>query len=139
MNGQKVFWLIVCPFAGLLVLFPRIAPSQAHPAEGNFYVAPNGEDNWSGKLATPTLGSDGPFATLGRARDAVRSSRTSGAATVRIRVFVRGGTYFLAEPLVFEPEDSGTSDAPITYAAYPGEKPILSGGLVIKGWKPTLV
>ncbi len=135
-----MFWFIVCLFLGLLVLFPRIAPSQAHPTEGNFYVAPNGEDNWSGRLATPnTLRTDGPFATLGRARKAVRSLKASGAPTARIQVFVRGGTYLLAEPLVFEPEDSGTSDAPITYAAYPGEKPILSGGLVIKGWKPTLV
>jgi len=54
-------------------------------------------------------------------------------------VLVRSGIYFLEEPLVFGPEDSGTLDAPITYAAYTGEKPILSGGLTIKEWKPTLV
>ena len=60
-------------------------------------------------------------------------------AKAPIRVLLRGGTYFIEEPFVFTPDDSGMADAPITYAAYPGEKPILSGGLAIKGWKPTTV
>jgi parallel beta-helix repeat protein len=140
MDRSKESWLIICFFAVLLLLFPWIAPSQANLASGNFYVAPNGKDKWSGRLATPnTLRTDGPFATLARARDAVRSLKASGAATTPIRVLMRGGTYVLQESLVFGPEDSGTLEAPITYAAYPGEKPILSGGLAIKGWKPTIV
>ena len=140
MNRSKESWLVVCLFAVLLLLCPWIAPSQANLASGNFYVALNGKDRWSGRLAAPnTLRTDGPFATLTRARDAVRSLKASGAPTAPIRVLVRGGTYFPQEPLVFGPDDSGTVEAPITYAAYPGEKPILSGGLAIKGWKPTTV
>jgi parallel beta-helix repeat protein len=140
MNRLKAFWLIVCLCAGLALLFPLKAPSQANTAPANFYVAKDGQDKWSGRLASPnTLRTDGPFATLARARDAVRSLRTSSGAKAPIRVLLRGGTYFITEPIVFTPEDSGTADAPITYAAYPGEKPILSGGLAIKGWKPTTV
>ena len=48
---------------------------------------------------------------------------------------LRGGTYFLEKPLLFGPEDSGTAQCPVTYAAYPGEKPVISGGKVITGWK----
>ena len=34
------------------------------------------------------------------------------------------------------PEDSGTSQTPVVYAAYPRELPVLSGGQSIGGWKP---
>jgi hypothetical protein len=41
---------------------------------------------------------------------------------------VRAGTHYLDKPLVFGPADSGTAEAPITYAAYPGELVTISGG-----------
>lgn len=140
MNRPTVFWIIACLLASLLVLCPWIAPGEPNTTGGDFYVATNGRDDWSGRLAAPnTAHTDGPFATLTRARDAVRSLKVASGAAQPIRVLVRGGTYFLQEPVVFGPEDSGTPNAPITYAGYPGEKPVLSGGLPIKGWKPTLV
>ena len=140
MKRARVFWIIACRFASLLALFPWIASGQQKEVVANFYVATNGRDDWSGKLAAPnTAHTDGPFATLTRARDAVRYLKAAGGAAEPIRVLIRSGTYFLEEPIVFGPEDSGTPDAPITYAAYLGERPILSGGLTIKGWKPTLV
>src|SRR5262249_44471277 len=44
----------------------------------NYYVSPQGNDNWSGKLPTPNgAHSDGPFATLARVRNAIRSLKTS--------------------------------------------------------------
>src|SRR5204863_6710010 len=49
------------------------------------------------------------------------------------------GTHMLAEPLVFTAEDSGSKECPVTYAAAPGAKPVLSGGKVLKGWKETPV
>lgn len=122
-----------------------------------FYVASNGSDQWSGKLATPNASAtDGPFATLIRARDAIRDLAV-GAPTdapdpyglfepVRppkrvglkqpVQVLVRGGTYCLERTLVLGRKDSGSQECPITYAAYPGEKPVLSGGRVIRGWRP---
>ena len=37
-----------------------------------FFVAPNGRDSWSGRLAVPNAdGTDGPFATVERARNAL--------------------------------------------------------------------
>ncbi len=39
-----------------------------------------------------------------------------------------GGSYYLQSPLTFEPLDSGTADAPVIYAAQPGEDVVISGG-----------
>ena len=59
------------------------------------------------------------------------------SAELAVTVLVREGTHYLAEPLVFGPGDSGSEDGVITYAAYPGEQPVLSGGRRIAGeWRP---
>lgn len=103
-----------------------------------FYVSPKGDDAWSGRLRNPNRAqSDGPFSTLSRARDAIRALPPAERVAHPITVYVRGGSYYLSETLVFVPEDSGTFACPITYAAYPGERPIVSGGKVIQGpWRP---
>jgi len=95
--------------------------------EGDFFVAPNGNDTYSGSH-------DQPFASLTRARDAVRRLPKDGGKD--IRVSVRGGEYYLAAGIVFGPEDSGTDKQRITYAAYPGETPVLIGGVRLEGIRP---
>jgi len=113
------------------VLLP--CPAASSP-RADFYVSPNGNDRWSGRLAQPNRQrTDGPFATIHRARDAVRAVQ---AEDPRARtVLLRAGLYSLREPLRLGPEDSGTARSPITYAAYPGEAPVLSGGVRLSGWK----
>lgn len=104
----------------------------------DFYVATNGNDAWSGTLPAPNAQkTDGPFATLGRARDAVCAlkNQQGGAPQRPVTVLLRGGTWWLSEPVEFAARDSGTDACPITYAAYPGETPVLSGGQAIAGWK----
>jgi hypothetical protein len=60
-----------------------------------------------------------------------------GRAKGPIKVFVHGGTYYQDEPLVFGPEDSGTAEAPVIFAAFPGERITLSGGRKLDcRWKP---
>lgn len=104
-------------------------------ASADFYVATNGSDTWSGSLDRPNADrSDGPFASLERARDAVRALKENAPAK-NIVVQIRGGMYTLDETIVFGVEDSGKGEATITYAAYPGEQPIFSSGKPIKGWK----
>jgi len=100
------------------------------------YVSLQGNDAWSGRLAAPNPQvNDGPFATIERARDEIRHLKKKHQLNRPVTVFVRGGTYYLDQPIVFGPDDSGTKDFPITYRAFPGEHPLLSGGLVVKGWK----
>jgi len=100
------------------------------------YVAPGGDDRWSGSLPKANAGkTDGPLATLAGARDAIRKLKARGGLREPITVLIAEGTYFLAEPLVLEPRDSGTAACPITYAAMPGAKPVISGGRAIAGWR----
>ena len=102
----------------------------------DFCVATDGNDAWSGKLTSPNRSrSDGPFATIERARDAVRKQKKT-AATETFTVYVRGGVYPLARTLRFSAEDSGTPAAPVVYRAFKNEKPVLLGGRQITGFVP---
>ncbi len=102
---------------------------------GDLFVSPRGDDAWSGQQSEPSAaGDDGPFETIERAKQAVRE-RKDGAESIPNTVWLRGGRYEIAEPLRFGPEDS----APVRYAAYPGEKPVISGGRRIEGWESTTV
>jgi parallel beta-helix repeat protein len=91
-------------------------------------------------------GTDGPFRTLPRAQQAVREAKHGGKLAEAARVVLRDGNYFLDAPLFFTPEDSGTPEetgpggeiatpaCPVHYTAFPGERPIISGGRQITGW-----
>ena len=93
----------------------------------NLYVSPGGSDSNPGTI-------DKPFATLGRARDAVREFKKGVPKPVT--VLLRGGTYYMSGSVVFRSKDSGTDLQPITYAAYPGEKPVFNGGVKLKAeWR----
>jgi len=92
------------------------------------YVSPDGHD------ANPGT-KDRPFATLAHARDAVRQIKKPLKEPVT--VCIRGGTYYLDEPLVFTAEDSGSREAPVRFVAYKDEKPVLSGGVKLDlTWRP---
>ncbi len=121
------------------VTFAAGLPTTAVAAEvatADFYVAPGGKDTWSGRLnAAKPDGSDGPLATLAGARDAIRRLKEQAPLRRPLRVLLRGGTYAVSEPVFFFEGDSGTKVAPISYAAYPGEKPVLSGGVPVTGWQ----
>lgn len=103
-----------------------------------FFVSPAGNDAWSGQLPEPNAeGSDGPLATLAAARDVVRDAKQNQWRGRPVTVLLRQGTYELESPLRFGPLDSGSSDTPVTYAAYPGERPVVSGGTRVTGWRPS--
>ncbi len=128
----------------VLLLLNLPAKPKAETRTGKalvFYVSPVGNDVWSGRLRAPNReGSDGPFATIARARDVIRALGRQQAGLKRpVKVLIRAGTYFLSEPVVFLPEDSGTKQCPITYAGYPREHPVISGGCLITGWRPAQV
>jgi len=113
-----------------------IQSATLRPMGNVYYVSMVGNDVWSGKLAEPNAAkTDGPYATLGRARDAIRALKSRKPLRKPVTVYVRGGTYPLSSTLVFRTEDSGTAKCPIAYAAYPGERVVLSGGRTISGWK----
>jgi len=111
-----------------------VVPAQSTLAD--FYVATNGNDNWSGTLPAPnSKGTDGPFATVSRAQTAVRSilSNPKGRTTP-IQVMVRAGSYYVTQPLSFTTSDSGTSSLQVIWENYPDETPVISGGMQITNW-----
>jgi hypothetical protein len=132
---------VVLGFLGVLGadLSAARAVDDALPGAGRFFVAPGGNDAWSGRLPEPNrTKTDGPFASLQGARDALRklkAANTSTADTQRgLTVFVRGGDYYLASTFTLDAQDSGSPDAPVVYRAFPGETPRLIGGRPINGF-----
>jgi len=100
------------------------------------YIATDGDDRWSGTRDTPNSDrTDGPFATIYRARDRIRELKAAGQLFEPVTVSIRGGRYPLAKPVIFTQEDS----APVTYAAYQDEQPIFDGGVILTGWQQTTV
>lgn len=119
MNGFRGFLL------SLLVLCGSALALDLH-------VATDGNDAWSGKLAAPNAErTDGPFATLTRARDEARKHPGEPRT-----IHIGAGTYAITETLKFEPQDSGTAEAPVLWRGFKNEKPTLIGGRTITGWKP---
>lgn len=104
---------------------PPLLPTPAV----TFFVAPNGSDANSGTKQRP-------FATLECARQAVRAQRIKGHLPAGgVTIFLRGGRYAVTNTFILGADDSGTVGAPVVYRAWPGERPILDGGLVLRGLK----
>jgi hypothetical protein len=118
--GFPIRWGLKQVLLGALILVGAVEAGQA----ATYYVAPDGRDANTGSM-------DAPFATVQRAQQAVGSGDT---------VYLRGGTYELTEPQIARHEGiyacvtyldkSGSPANPITYEAYPGERPIFDFSLV---------
>ncbi|HET9279604.1 MAG TPA: hypothetical protein VFN95_15520, partial [Flavitalea sp.] len=92
------------------------------------WVSPKGSDANNGSK-------DQPLATVAAALRKARELRRVGPMSGGIHIILRGGAYLLRETIVMRAEDAGTTDSPTFIEAAPNEKPILSGGLQINGWK----
>ena len=114
------------PWFGL-VLSLVLPAAVSLAAQKTFYVAPAGNNDNPGTEAKP-------FATIGKAREAVRTVNQTMAGD--IEVILHAGTYITDRTILFEPEDSGTGGYKVIYRAATGEMPIISGGKRITGWQP---
>lgn len=126
---------IIVVLALAVAVFGASSPAAANP-EMTFYVSTEGNNAWSGTLSVPNQDkTDGPFADIAGARDALRRYRASGSLKGTVYVQIRGGEYFISEPVIFGPEDSGGQDTPVVYEAYPSESPVLHGGRRVGDWR----
>jgi len=90
-----------------------------------YYVAPNGSDGNAGTK-------NQPFATLERARDAVRQLNAAGRyPSAGITVWLRGGLYERRHAFELDARDNGVPGAPVIYASAPGETARLAGAKTI--------
>jgi len=121
-----------------ITLVLAAASSASFAAEPEkLYVAKDGNDAWSGKLDEPNdAGTDGPFATLARARQELRALKAAQKLPAGATVLVREGTYFLDATFELGPEDSGSENAAIEYRSDDKEDVTLIGGKVVTGFKP---
>ncbi|MDF1843080.1 MAG: PDZ domain-containing protein [Rubripirellula sp.] len=104
-----------------------IAILLAQLSQADYYVAVDGSDKNPGSL-------EKPFKTMAYARNAVRTNNQRGKEPVT--VYLRGGTHYLPKTIKFGPQDSGSENAPVTYAAYQNEVAVLSGGMKLDlTWK----
>lgn len=115
--------------------FQPVHEEQVTP---NWYVAPCGNDTWSGTLAKPNdQNTDGPFATIERARDEIRKVKKQGGLLKGGAVVeILGGRYELTKPVELTAEDTGTAESPIVYRARQGDDVHITGGRIVAGWKP---
>ena len=112
--------------AALALLF-LLFGIAAH-AQHTIYVSPDAPRGGKGTLQAP-------YASIAEAQQAVR--KLNRKMTGDITVYLRGGTYHLASPLVFSEGDSGMNGFRVIYKAYENETPAISGGRVVTGWEPT--
>jgi parallel beta-helix repeat protein len=97
-----------------------------------FYVARNGDDGWTGRLPKPNQNlTDGPFASLERAREAIRQSLAEGQHP---GVRIREGVYRFERSLELDSIDSGTKADPVIWSNYRNETVRFSGGKTVESF-----
>ncbi|RJL32914.1 right-handed parallel beta-helix repeat-containing protein [Bailinhaonella thermotolerans] len=99
--------------------------ASAAPGPKTYHVAPDG----SGPACSPARP-----CSLESARAKVRQALAEGMDR-DVRVLLAGGTYRLTAPFTLGARDSGTGGHTVTWAAAPGQTPVLDGGVPITGWR----
>ncbi len=115
--------LVAVMILQLFLAAPFAVQAKEIVGQAEFYVSPTGSDSNDG------LSADTAFATLEKARDAVR--KINGNMTGDITVYLMDGTWELDETFKLDERDSGTNGFTVRYQAAPGAKPIISGGKTI--------
>ena len=102
--------------------------SQKNTSVIEFHVTANGSDSNPGTA-------DQPFATIDKARDAIRQSGNVGVNPIVVNIHT--GVYRLSSPLKFGPEDGGTLEAPVLYrSAGDGIATITGAQEISSSWEP---
>jgi len=94
------------------------------------YIATNGLDTNPGTKNKPLATLVTALRKASELRRLIDLSITNG-----IHIILLGGTYPIYEPIFIRTEEAGTTTSPTFIEAAPGEQPVLSGGVNIKGWK----
>lgn len=101
----------------------------------NFYVSPNGNDSWSGRLPSENKDNDGPFRTLEKANDEISEMSEAGKLSgMKVQVQIRKGTYEITKPLKLTNLGNNRQPASILWTNYEQEKVELVGGKEPKGF-----
>ena len=125
MKAISLTFGVILVVAGLSAAFSAETNSGDGPV--TLFVAQQGRDTWSGRLAAPNADrSDGPLATLAAACQAAREAGPDRSRTI----VVHTGEYFLDAPIVLTDQDNG-----LTIETAPGTEVTLYGGRTVSGWE----
>ncbi len=111
--------------------FRETLPNLPLPG-ATFHVAVRGSDSAEGSESRP-------FATLERARDAIRALRKQDGGQLPrggVRVVIEAGDYPVRQTFRLTAEDSGTPESPVVYQARSGAVVRLRGGERLTHWRP---
>jgi len=120
---------------GLLGLAGQVAPAAptriapAGPFALEYFVAPSGDDAADGSRGRP-------FASMERAREAVRVLKAKGPLPGPVAVRLLPGEYATKATFELGAGDSGTESAPIVYMADRKGTAVLYGGRRLSGFVP---
>ena len=113
----------------VLLAASALASAAGEPA-ATLFVGPKGTDENPGTR-------ERPFATLERARDAIRALKKGGGLPAGgVAVEILPGVYELRKSFELTSEDSGTPEAPVVYRGQAAADVRLIGGRAVGAWKP---
>jgi hypothetical protein len=110
-------------FFGLVVL-ALCTPSAMAQQAVTVILSPDGDDRGDGSIARPVR-------SFERAQAIVRKHNKHSDVTV----VVSDGVYPLSKPIFFGQPDGGQAEKSVTWKAAAGTRPVLSGGMPVKGWE----
>ncbi|TWU44232.1 hypothetical protein Q31b_17680 [Novipirellula aureliae] len=142
MNTQPKFFGLQNRFQWILLLMVLAAPVESYAVD--IYVSVDGDAQADGSLTKP-------YGSLPEAVAAVRALRKAGNTEPAV-ITLREGRHPLNQTLVLGIEDGSpaepgdvslepygageeTSSAFLTFAAFPGENPVISAGVPVTGWE----
>jgi hypothetical protein len=116
---------LACTAAAAAICYGQQPAARAPDPARRFHVSRTGNDAAPGSA-------EAPFATLERARAAVRALRaTAPLPAGGVEVLVGAGTYEQPVPFELNAQDSGTPEAPVVFRAVPGAEVRLTGGRTV--------
>lgn len=95
------------------------------PKIKEIFVSPKGKKNNPGTK-------ESPLSSIEDAKNKIQRMKKNGL-TGEVVIWIRDGRYEIESPIVFNCFDSGNDNLSITYRAWPGEKPVISGGKILQG------
>ncbi|MEX2512782.1 MAG: right-handed parallel beta-helix repeat-containing protein [Cyclobacteriaceae bacterium] len=96
----------------------------------DIFVSPSGNDGSNGSFQHPLGSMEG-------ARNLIRKWKAEGPLKESVQVIFLEGDYYLDQPVIFNEEDSGTSEFPIIYKGEEQKEVNFYGGKLITGWEET--
>jgi hypothetical protein len=108
-----------CIIRSVFILSLIIFSGGISLAQTSIFVSPAGKDSNQGTK-------EKPFATIGKAQ--IEARQIKGA----VNIILRGGTYYLSQPVVITSLDSRPDNAPVIFKSFPGESVIVSGAVPLK-------